>query len=208
MRCRGADACRTSDAARPRRGSLSSLPPPPPPRSFPSPPASPLRSLSSLSTSPLRSLSSLPAPPLRSLSSLPASPLRYALIRTGTVVVCSASQGAKEASDENHNFHHRRSFPRRHSGSCYVSEVICAWASSCEGSRSLVYRAWPHEGPAHECAHVRTGSSETLKTGVLAWRTALVAHDKAGVQFFGRPGRREAAGAQPTINAVCIGRLV
>src|SRR5262245_60987262 len=43
MRCRGGDARRTSDAARPLDGSLSSLPAPPP----------------------LRSLSSLPAPPLR-----------------------------------------------------------------------------------------------------------------------------------------------
>src|SRR5262249_21043789 len=62
MRCRGGDARRTSDAARPRDGSLSSLPAPPPLCSFPS----------------------LPASPLRSLSSLPAPPLRYALIRTGT----------------------------------------------------------------------------------------------------------------------------
>src|SRR5215831_15213389 len=120
MRCRGGDACRASDAARQRDGSLSSLPAPPPP----------LRSFPSLPASSLRSFPSLPASPLRSLSSLPAPPLRYALIRTGTLVVCSASQGAKDASDENHNFHPRRSFPRRHSGSCYVSEVICAWASS------------------------------------------------------------------------------
>ena len=43
------------------------------------------------------SLSSLPAPsPLRSLPSLPTPPLRYALIRTGTLVVCSALQGSKE----------------------------------------------------------------------------------------------------------------
>src|SRR5262249_48180625 len=72
--------------------------------------------------------------------------------------------GSKEALDENHNCYPRRSFPRRHSGSCYVSEVICAWASSCEGSsRSFVFRAWPHEAPAHaECAHVRTGSYEAL----------------------------------------------
>src|SRR5262249_35997885 len=85
MRCHRGDACRASGAARPRDGSLSSFPAP-----------SPLRSLSSLPTSPLRSLSSLSAPPLRSLSSLPASPLRYALIRTGTLVLCSALQGSKE----------------------------------------------------------------------------------------------------------------
>src|SRR5262245_3456184 len=86
------------------------------------------------------SFSSLPAPsPLRSLSSPPAPPLRYALIRTGTLVVCSALQGSKEASDENHNFHPRRSFPRRHSGSGYVSEVICTRAPPCERNpRSLV----------------------------------------------------------------------
>src|SRR5215470_15458427 len=90
MRCHGGDACRASDAARLLDGSLSSLPAPSPLRSLSSLPPSPLRSLSSLPAPSLRSLSSLPAPPLRSLSSLPTPPLRYALIRTGTLVVCSA----------------------------------------------------------------------------------------------------------------------
>src|SRR6516225_10128517 len=85
MRCHGGDACRASDAARLLDGSFSSLPAP-----------SPLRSLPSLPTPPLCTLSSLPTPPLRSLSSLPTPPLRYALIRTGTLVVCSALQGSKE----------------------------------------------------------------------------------------------------------------